>query len=75
MISEYSLDVVQAYMHHIQRNAEISVREMLREIGRKAIEETGESILTAEDFMDDGSQIKVKIGIDVEKGNSIVDFS
>lgn len=29
LIAEYSLPVVQAYMHHIQANAEASVRKML----------------------------------------------
>lgn len=62
-------------MHHIQKNAETAVREMLREIGKKAIEETGQSVIAAEDFMDDGSAIKVNINIDIDKGNSVVDFT
>ena len=32
LIKEYSLKVVQAYMHHIQKNAEQAVREMLQKI-------------------------------------------
>lgn len=31
LIEEYSLAVVQAYMRHIQRNAEDAVRDMLRQ--------------------------------------------
>ncbi|KAK6622554.1 hypothetical protein RUM44_002366 [Polyplax serrata] len=75
LISEYGLDVVQSYMNHIQKNAETAVRDMLKEIGRKAVEEKGENVLVAEDFMDDGSKIKVKITIDIEQGSSVVDFT
>ena len=32
LISEYSLVYVQAYMKYIQENAELSVRQMLREL-------------------------------------------
>jgi 5-oxoprolinase (ATP-hydrolysing) len=35
LIDAYGLDVVQAYMGYIQENAEIAVREMLKEIGTK----------------------------------------
>ena len=30
LINEYNLDVVQAYMGHIQKNAELAVRDMLK---------------------------------------------
>ena len=32
LIKEYSLEIVQAYMHHIQANAEHAVRGMLRKV-------------------------------------------
>ena len=35
LIDGYGLDVVQAYMKHIQENAEVAVRDMLKEIGNK----------------------------------------
>lgn len=38
LIEAYGLDVVQAYMKYIQENAEVAVRDMLREIGRKTRE-------------------------------------
>ncbi|XP_074644558.1 5-oxoprolinase-like [Tubulanus polymorphus] len=75
LIKEYSLPVVQAYMAHIQHNAEVSVRDMLREIGRASRELTGLSELQAEDFMDDGTKIALKINIDEEKGSAVFDFS
>ena len=36
LIDHYSLDVVQAYMGHIQANAEVAVRDMLKLIGSEA---------------------------------------
>lgn len=75
LIDIYGLKVVQAYMHHIQNNAELAVRDMLREIARNAMEQTGRSILEAEERMDDGSPIKLKITIDIEEGSAICDFT
>jgi len=62
-------------MSHIQSNAETAVRNMLREIGQKALQETGLSRIEAEDFMDDGSKIQLSIDIDIEKGCAIIDFT
>jgi 5-oxoprolinase (ATP-hydrolysing) len=58
-------------MHAIQDNAERSVRDLLRRVnerfkGRK---------LTAVDYMDDGSPIRLKIEIDPEKGEGTFDFT
>lgn len=75
LIDEYSLPVVQAYMRHIQHNAEVAVREMLREIAVKTKERTGKTILFAEDFMDDGSRIKLTISIDETEGSAVFDFT
>ena len=36
LIDAYGLDVVQAYMNHIQENAEIAVRQVLKAYGREA---------------------------------------
>lgn len=69
LINEYSLEVVQAYMHHVQDNAELAVKNMLNEI----VSLRGKSVLEAEDFMDDGSKIKLKITI--KNGEAIFDFS
>ncbi len=59
---------VQAYMGHIQQNAEVAVRDMLKLIGRRAIEKTGRSELRATDSMDDGSPVQLKVTIDIEDG-------
>lgn len=38
LIDSYGLRIVQAYMHFIQQNAEVAVRNMLKEIARKTRE-------------------------------------
>jgi 5-oxoprolinase (ATP-hydrolysing) len=74
LIDAYGLDVVQAYMHHIQANAEVAVRDMLREIGTKVLQRSGVSELQAEDYLDDGSPIRLKVGIDIQQGSAVCDF-
>ena len=75
LIDQYSLPVVQAYMAHIQANAEVAVRDMLKVIGNEAKAKTGRSVLMADDAMDDGSPIKLKVTIDVDLGEAVFDFS
>ncbi|KIW03074.1 uncharacterized protein PV09_05720 [Verruconis gallopava] len=70
LIEEYGEEVVQFYMHSIQDNAERSVKELLKEVSKRF---EGQD-LTAIDYMDDGSPIKLKISIDSEKGEAIFDF-
>ncbi|PAV60150.1 hypothetical protein WR25_18508 isoform F [Diploscapter pachys] len=75
LIEEYSLEVVQAYMQHIRTTAEDAVKAMLKEVGTKIKEETGSSRMEAVDCMDDGTDIKLKIDIDVEQENATFDFT
>lgn len=75
LIDQYGLNVVQAYMAHIQSNAELAVRNMLREIGKRSLEMTGKTQLSAVDYMDDGSPIKLTVDIDVDQGSAFCDFS
>ena len=37
LIDAYGLDVVQAYMAHIQANAEVAVRQVLKKFGKSAL--------------------------------------
>ena len=67
----YTLEVVKAYMKHIQTNAEVAVRQMLKEFGQRL----GSNILEASDFLDDGTEIKLKVTIDNECGSAIFDFT
>ena len=71
-------------MKYIQQNAEASVRLMLKEMVRKSPEhmlseqEEGASsklVVSAVDFMDDGSTLKLKLTIDGDKGQAEFDFT
>lgn len=74
LIDYYGLNVVQAYMNHIQNNAEVAVRDLLRTVGARTYQKTGKSVLTAYDYMDDGSPIKLTVSIEREIGSAIFDF-
>ncbi len=65
MVAHFGLDVVRAYMQHVQDNAEEQVRRVLDVLkdGSFAYE------------MDDGSVIKVKVSIDHKTRTGIVDFT
>jgi 5-oxoprolinase (ATP-hydrolysing) len=71
LIEEYGEEVVQFYMHAIQDNAERSVRDLLRRVDERF---KGQK-LTAVDYMDDGSPIRLKIEIDAKKGEATFDFT
>uniref|UniRef100_H2Y9L4 5-oxoprolinase n=1 Tax=Ciona savignyi TaxID=51511 RepID=H2Y9L4_CIOSA len=79
LVETYGLNVVQAYMAHIQSNAEVAVRNLLRDVARSTEVNDPKSphvvSLNAQDYMDDGSMIKLRIDIDAEKGSAIFDFS
>lgn len=75
LIDIYSLEVVQAYMDYIQRNAEVAVREMLKSIGtRIKMQRQKETDIDAIDYLDDGSPIKLHVDLDIEKGEAVFDF-
>lgn len=70
LIEEYGSDVVIFYMHRIQDNAELSVRNLLKEVSERF---AGRN-LSAVDHMDDGTPIHLKISIDADKGEALFDF-
>lgn len=70
LIEEYGEDVVNFYMVNIQNNAELSVRNLLKDVSKRF---EGQD-LSAIDYMDDGSPIKLKITINAEKGEAVFDF-
>jgi len=74
LINSYGLDVVQAYMNHIQKNAEIAVRDMLKNIGNTNLLAYGLKTLESVDYLDDGSIIKLSVQINVQNGEAIFDF-
>ena len=71
LIEDYGEEVVQFYMHNIQDNAELSVKNLLKGVSKRF---EGRD-LSAVDYMDDGSPIKLKVTIDVEKGEAVFDFT
>lgn len=71
LIDDYGQDVVQFYMHRIQDNAELSVRNLLRDVSTRF----GREPLVASDHMDDGSPIHLSISIDSDKGEAVFDFA
>jgi 5-oxoprolinase (ATP-hydrolysing) len=65
MVRTFGLDVVQAYMRHVQDNAEEQVRRVL-------------DVLKDGEFsyaMDDGATIRVKVSIDKKARRAKIDFS
>ena len=74
LVAEYGLGVVQAYMGHIQANAERAVRAMLATFSRRqGLPAVG--TVKAEDFMDDGTPIRLAVTIDREQGAAVFDFA
>ncbi|KAB1088965.1 5-oxoprolinase [Neorhizobium galegae] len=65
MIAQFGLDVVRAYMGHVQDNAEESVRRVIENLGNSEF-----SYPT-----DQGSLIQVKITVDKAKREATVDFT
>ncbi|GMH95010.1 hypothetical protein TrST_g1542 [Triparma strigata] len=70
LIAEYDLKTVMGYMRYIQKTAEISVRTMLKQVAASM-----GTTLTAEDYMDDGSPIKLRVDIDGDSGDAVFDFT
>ncbi|VUC26728.1 unnamed protein product [Clonostachys rosea] len=71
LIREFGLDSVIVYMNEVQSASSSAVRETLKKICK----DKGRNIFEAEDFMDDGSRIKLKITIDPQTGNADFDFT
>ncbi|MGD9212995.1 MAG: hydantoinase B/oxoprolinase family protein, partial [Desulfobacteraceae bacterium] len=74
MVEDYGLDVVQAYMQHVQDAAEDAVRTRLRELSKSKGLRPIETV-TAIDYLDDGSPIALKLTIDRKLGTAIFDFN
>lgn len=71
LVDEYTLPIVHFYMDAIKSNAEVAVRRFLRETGAQR---DGKPLLFS-DFMDDGTEIRLKITIDPGSGDSTFDFT
>lgn len=71
LVREFSIPIVHLYMDAIGENAEIAVRSFFRRVAK---ERNGKP-LSFEDYMDDGSVIRLEIGIDSESGSADFDFT
>lgn len=71
LMADYGESVVQFYMRNIQANAEKSVRELLKGVYQRF---KGRD-LSAVEYMDDGSPIKLRVSIDPKKGEATFDFT
>jgi len=65
MTTHYGLDVVRAYMQHVQDNAEAAVREVIGVLRDGAFRCE----------MDSGAQIQVTISIDAQRREATIDFT
>jgi 5-oxoprolinase (ATP-hydrolysing) len=65
MIAHFGLDVVEAYMGHVQDNAAESVRRVIERLADSEFRYP----------MDQGCEIRVKIGVDRERREATVDFT
>ncbi|PTT21534.1 5-oxoprolinase [Acidovorax sp. HMWF029] len=65
MVAEFGLDVVQAYMRHVQDNAEESVRRVITRL------KDGAFTLP----LDNGAQISVAVKVDAHSRSATIDFT
>ncbi|KAJ2926115.1 hypothetical protein H1R20_g10974, partial [Candolleomyces eurysporus] len=70
IVDDYGLETVQEYMYHIRANAEMSVRSLLKDVAKRA----GTNILSAVDYLDDGSPIRLSVEINEDEGSAVLDF-
>lgn len=74
LIKQYGLEYVLTYMKFIQENAEECVRRMLIELSFKNNLKEYDYV-EEQDYMDDGTLIKLKLTIDRQTRSAIFDFS
>ncbi|MBV7460016.1 MULTISPECIES: hydantoinase B/oxoprolinase family protein [unclassified Acidovorax] len=65
MVGQFGLDVVQAYMRHVQDNAEESVRRVITQL------KDGQFTLK----LDNGAQISVSVKVNVAERSAVIDFA
>ena len=86
MVEQFGLEVVQAYMRHVQDNAEESVRRVIQEIGvRFQLSSPPVSCVRTDPDnwnltpvtlpLDNGAQVQVAIRINPETRSAVIDFT
>ncbi|TDQ44801.1 hydantoinase B/oxoprolinase family protein [Tepidicella xavieri] len=69
MVEQFGLDVVQAYMRHVQDNAEEAVRRAIDRLATRL--KNGQFTLP----LDNGAQIRVAVRIDAASRSAVIDFT
>ncbi len=69
MVQQFGLPVVQAYMRHVQDNAEESVRRAITRLAARL--QDGRFTLP----LDNGAQIQVAVRIDAQRRSAVIDFT
>ncbi|MCD8515104.1 MAG: hydantoinase B/oxoprolinase family protein [Burkholderiaceae bacterium] len=69
MVEQFGLDVVQAYMRHVQDNAEEAVRRAIDRLAMRL--KDGQFTLP----LDNGAQIRVAVRIDPASRSAVIDFA
>ncbi|MCY7393818.1 MAG: hydantoinase B/oxoprolinase family protein, partial [Leptolyngbyaceae cyanobacterium CAN_BIN12] len=69
MVQHFGLETVQAYMQHVQDNAESAVRRVIDVLGKGG---TNRAFTLA---MDNGCEIRVAIAIDLDSRSAKIDFT
>lgn len=69
MVAQFGLDVVQAYMRHVQDNAEEAVRRAIARLAMRL--KDGQFTLP----LDNGAQIRVAVHIDPASRSAVIDFT
>ena len=82
LMDEWGERTVTDYMGHVQDNAELAVRDMLREAAERLASRFGtvpgdpsKVALAAEDKMDDGSVVRLTLTLDRTEGGAVFDFT
>jgi 5-oxoprolinase (ATP-hydrolysing) len=71
LVDEQSLQTVDFYMHAIMSTAERAVRDLLKHVQKRF----GGKVMQAVDWLDDGTQIQLKVEVDGETGDAVFDFT
>jgi 5-oxoprolinase (ATP-hydrolysing) len=74
LVEQNSLEVVQAYMNHLQEVAAQSVQSMLSDLSIARNLQAVDTLM-AQDQLDDGSIIQLRLTLDRHAGSAIFDFS
>ncbi|MBF2083332.1 hydantoinase B/oxoprolinase family protein [Thermoleptolyngbya sp. C42_A2020_037] len=77
MVAHYGLDTVQAYMQHVQDNAEESVRQVIVNLSRQ-VQPNGDMRMLNRQFtysLDNGAHLQVAIALNPQERSACINFT